>query len=158
MWMPNASLPHLITQICFQLSRFFHLLFENTVWCLGSQVFLSFFLSFFFFMPLAVGKTEGYFMFWGNFYNLKLLASVAAPGLCVIKPYPQIMHQRDAFISSPISIWNHRTSYHSQTHFLLPPSLGKLRVFLRVTKQQQAIPEINIMPMPEFWGYVLVHW
>lgn len=151
MWTPNASLSHLITQICFQLSRFSSAVWKHSL-MFGESGF------FFFFMPLAVSKTEGYFMFWGNFYNLKLLASVAAPGLCVIKPYPQIMHQRDAFISSPISIWNHRTSYHSQTHFLLPPSLGKLHVFLRVTKQQQAIPEINIMPMPEFWGYVLVHW
>lgn len=80
----SLSLSHLITQISFQISRFSSGVW-NTVWCWG-----------FFFLAVCSRVTLCFER------NLKLHASVAALGLGVTKPCPQIMHQTDALSPSHI--------------------------------------------------------
>lgn len=89
MWKPAfLSLSHLITQICFQLSRFSFAVW-NTVWCWGIRgIFCCSQQAW----PRVILCFEGDLKIWN------CLPLVAALSLCVIKPYPPIMHQTDGFL------------------------------------------------------------
>lgn len=123
-----SFLSHLITQICFQLSRFSSGVL-STVWCWEIR-----------FLPFGAGMTEGYYMFWVKYIIWSCLPQWQPPVPVSSNPIPNNGSNR-CFFSSEIEmprIWNHKTSYHSQTHFFLLTPLGMLHFVQSILKGDQA--------------------